>query len=83
LSHDNRGSPVHRKQRRRVDRGSVGRRRGALARTATAFGILAIWAGSTIYDITSLKYNPPEGINTLALAAATYLFGSAFLKENS
>lgn len=47
-----------------------------------AFGILIVWAGSTIWDIYSVTYDPPEGINTVALAAATYLFGSAFFKEN-
>lgn len=41
-----------------------------------------VWGGTTLYDILSTAYNPPEGINTVALAAATYLFGSAFLKEN-
>jgi hypothetical protein len=35
-----------------------------------------------MYDIASLRYDPPEGINTVALAAATYLFGSAFMREN-
>jgi hypothetical protein len=42
-----------------------------------------VWGGTTIVDIFSSGYNPPEGINTVALAAATYLFGSAFVKENN
>jgi hypothetical protein len=33
--------------------------------------------------LASAAYNPPEGINTVALAAATYLFGSAFMKESN
>jgi hypothetical protein len=72
--------PRHKRRRgsRRIDR----HRRGAAVRSAAAVAILAVWAFSTMYDITSLKYDPPEGINTVALAAATYLFGSAFMREN-
>jgi heme/copper-type cytochrome/quinol oxidase subunit 3 len=51
-------------------------------RSAAAIAILIIWGSSTIYDIASVKYDPPEGLNTIALAAATYLFGSAFIQEN-
>lgn len=46
-----------------------------------AGSILAVWGVSTLADIWSKAYSPPEGLNTVALAAATYLFGSAFLKE--
>jgi hypothetical protein len=47
-----------------------------------AGSILVVWGASTVADIWSAAYSPPEGLNTVALAAATYLFGSAFLKEN-
>jgi hypothetical protein len=72
--------PDHKRRRRggRIDRGS----RGPSLRSAAAVGILLIWAASTVYDITSAAYDPPEGLNTIALAAATYLFGSAFIQEN-
>lgn len=46
-----------------------------------AGSILVVWGTSTVWDIWSTRYSPPEGLNTVALAAATYLFGSAFLKE--
>lgn len=58
------------------------RRSGARGRTVAAGSILAVWGISTFADIWSSAYSPPEGLNTVALAAATYLFGSAFLKEN-
>lgn len=54
---------------------------GVRARAGAAGTILVVWAASTLADIWSASYSPPEGVNTLALAAATYLFGSAFLKE--
>lgn len=69
------------KPRRRRRRAS-GSGNGASIRTAAAVGILLLWGASTAWDIFSLTYDPPEGINTVALAAATYLFGSAFFKEN-
>lgn len=47
-----------------------------------AITILTVWAGTTVADVLFTAYNPPDGVNTVALAAATYLFGSAFLKEN-
>lgn len=50
---------------------------------AIALAILAVWGGSTIADIFSGPYSPPEGLNTIALAAATFLFTYAFRKENS
>lgn len=56
-------------------------RNGVRARTVAACSILGIWGTSTLADIWSRSYSPPEGLNTVALAAATYLFGSAFLKE--
>jgi hypothetical protein len=46
-----------------------------------AGSILMVWGVSTVWDIWSKAYSPPEGLNTVALAAATYLFGSAFIKE--
>lgn len=55
---------------------------GARLRVVAAASILVIWGAATIWDALSLRYNPPEGVNTLALAAATYLFGSAFMREN-
>lgn len=70
-------APAHRRGRRR----DVSRRNGVRTRTLAAGAILAVWAISTVADIWSSSYSPPEGVNTLALAAATYLFGSAFLKE--
>lgn len=73
---------VSRDQPRRRPRRNPRADRGARLRVAAALGILVLWSGTTIYDILSSAYNPPEGINTVALAAATYLFGSAFLKEN-
>jgi len=65
-----------RNRRRRPPSGN-----GVRGRTAAAGTILIVWAVSTVADIWSTTYSPPEGVNTLALAAATYLFGSAFLKE--
>lgn len=66
-------------------RGNPGRfprlRNGALARSVAASAILLIWAASTLFDIYSATYDPPDGINTVALAAATYLFGSAFFRD--
>lgn len=59
-----------------------GLRDGARARTVAAGAILGVWGASTVVDIWSAAYSPPEGLNTVALAAATYLFGSAFFKEN-
>lgn len=59
------------------------RRRGSRSHVAIALGILAVWAGSTIADIVSVPYQPPEGLNTIALAAATFLFTYAFRKENT
>lgn len=59
------------------------RRKGTRSHVAIALGVLAIWAGSTIADIFSGPYQPPEGLNTVALAAATFLFTYAFRKENS
>jgi hypothetical protein len=56
--------------------------RGARVRVTAALVILSVWGATTIADILSSGYNPPDGVNTVALAAATYLFGSAFLKEN-
>jgi hypothetical protein len=56
---------------------------GVVAGIAAALTVLAIWAGTTVTDMISATYNPPDGINTVALAAATYLFGSAFFKENN
>lgn len=56
-------------------------RNGVRGRTVAAGSILTVWGVSTLADIWSKAYSPPEGLNTVALAAATYLFGSAFLKE--
>lgn len=56
-------------------------RNGVRGRTVAAGSILMVWGVSTVVDIWSTSYSPPEGINAVALAAATYLFGSAFLKE--
>lgn len=72
-----RNNPRRRRGRR------PGAARSARARVAAAIGILLVWGGTTIVDVLSSNYNPPEGINTVALAAATYLFGSAFMKENN
>jgi hypothetical protein len=74
--------PVHRNKLRRRPNRSVDPDRGARIRVAAAITILIVWAGTTLADVLSVAYNPPDGVNTVALAAATYLFGSAFLKEN-
>lgn len=66
----------------RSNRWSAASSSGAGIRLATSFIILAIWGASTIASIVSKTYDPPDGINTIALAAATYLFGSALRKEN-
>jgi hypothetical protein len=49
---------------------------------AVAIGIVLVWATSTIGDVLSATYSPPEGVTTIALAAATFLFGNALRKEN-
>jgi hypothetical protein len=54
---------------------------GTGLRLVAAIAVLLIWGGSTIASIFG-AYDPPDGINTIALAAATYLFGSALRKEN-
>jgi hypothetical protein len=74
---------IRRDMPRRRRGGRAGPVRSARVRVAAAVGILVVWGGTTIVDIFSSGYNPPEGINTVALAAATYLFGSAFVKENN
>lgn len=66
-------------RRRRRNRGAV---RGVRVRSAAALTILVIWGGLVLWDALNARYALPEGLNTIALAAATYLFGSAFLKEN-
>jgi hypothetical protein len=76
-------SPVRRDKPGRDRRGSPRVDRGARVRVASALVILSVWGATTIADILSATYNPPDGVNTVALAAATYLFGSAFLKENN
>lgn len=68
-------------EHRRRRRWGAALRDGARARTVAAGSILVVWGTSTVWDIWSTRYSPPEGLNTVALAAATYLFGSAFLKE--
>lgn len=80
----------NRLERRRVPSHERGRHRRGIARgdraaslrAASAVAILVIWGISTMLDIASAVYDPPQGLNTIALAAATYLFGSAFVKEN-
>jgi len=47
-----------------------------------AVAILTVWGLTLLADIPLKDYDVPEGVNTIALAAATYLFGSALLKEN-
>lgn len=74
--------PVRRKQPGRSRRGRPSGDRGARLRVTAALTILIVWGTTTLADIISVNYNPPDGVNTVALAAATYLFGSAFLKEN-
>jgi hypothetical protein len=59
------------------------RRKGTGGHVAIALGVLAIWACSALADIFSGPYSPPEGLNTIALAAATFLFTYAFRKENT
>lgn len=75
--------PIRRNESGRRSSRSARAARGARVRVAAALGILVVWGGATVYDTISSSYNPPEGINTVALAAATYLFGSAFLKESN
>lgn len=67
-------------RRRRAARGGVGGN-GVRARAVAAGAILVIWGVSTVADIFTEAYSPPEGVSTLAIGAATYLFGSAFLRE--
>jgi hypothetical protein len=76
-------SSVRRDQPGRGRRRNRGPDRGTRLRLVAALTVLAIWAGTTVPDLISATYNPPDGINTVALAAATYLFGSAFFKENN
>lgn len=76
---DRPGTPPDQPRRRR--RRNLPLRNGVRGRTVAAGSILAVWGVSTLADIWSKAYSPPEGLNTVALAAATYLFGSAFLKE--
>lgn len=78
-----RNRQLDREQRRRRTSRWSSMRNGARNRAVAASAILAVWGVSTIYDISSTQYSPPEGINTIALAAATYLFGSAFFKDKS
>ena len=66
------------RRRRRI----AGATSGARVRVTAALTILGVWGLTTLADIASKDYNPPEGVNTIALAAATYLFGSALLREN-
>lgn len=78
MQDDGRGrEPVVRVPRHRL---RLPRRRDA--RVGVALLILALWAGSTVADILSPTYSPPDGLSTLALAAATFLFSSALRKEN-
>lgn len=72
---------VHRDKPRGRRRRLFGRSYGIRARTVAAGAIIAVWAASTLADIATRAYQPPEGLNTVALAAATYLFGSAFISE--
>lgn len=58
--------PVRRRARRSV--------RGLDGTRVAAFAVLVFWGFSNVYDIFSFKYDPPEGIHAVALAAATYLF---------
>jgi hypothetical protein len=75
--------PVRRHQPGRSRRRDRSPARGARIRLTAALTILGVWAGTTVADFLSNSYNPPDGVNTIALAAATYLFGSAFWKENN
>lgn len=58
--------------------------RGSTSRTPVLLAVLVVgvWGVSTLADIFSVSYSPPEGLNTIALAAATFLFSYAFRKEN-
>jgi hypothetical protein len=82
VSRNDSDNPVRRNKPRRNRSRSSSAARGARVRVAAALGILVIWGGTTIVDMLSSTYNNPDGVNTVALAAATYLFGSAFMKEN-
>lgn len=65
-----------------VARHRLRRRRRPDGRVAVALLVLLVWAGSTVADIVTTSYSPPEGLTTVALAAATFLFSSALRREN-
>lgn len=76
-------SAVRANKPRRRRRGLPRLHNGARARATAASAILMVWGISVVWDIYSKTYDPPEGINTVALAAATYLFGSAFFRDKN
>lgn len=47
-----------------------------------AGAILVLFAASNVVDMFSTKYAPSEGLNTVAIAAATYFIGTALRREN-
>lgn len=68
----------HRRRRRRKRPARTPSRGPAVA----AGAILIVWAASNVVDMLSTQYSPPEGMNTVALAAVTYFVGTALRKEN-
>lgn len=58
-------------------------RRGPRGPAVVAGAILVVWGTSSLWDMFSTAYSPPEGMNTVALAAATYFIGTAFRREQN
>lgn len=73
---------VIRVEHRRSLRKAASRGGGGRGPVLLAVTVVGVWSVSTLADVFSSSYSPPEGLNTVALAAATFLFSYAFRREN-
>jgi len=54
-----------------------------LARFALATGVLGVWIAAYLRTVLDAHFKAPEEITTVAICAATYLFGSGLMKSRS